>query len=107
MNKKDFLHMKKLLEEFKKAKQELKPFDPHMAAKQFKFIYTIGFRILLKTKKDDENIEDVAKRAFDLFVDVAFIHKGKPIEQIVEGHLSDRYSINGMIMGGKKKVEIH
>jgi hypothetical protein len=106
MKKKDYLHMKKLLEEFKKAKKELKPFDPHMAAKQFRFIYNIGFRILLKTKAPDETMEDIATKAFDLFIDVAFIHKNKPVEQIVEGHLSNRYSINGMIMGGKK-TEIH
>ena len=98
--------MRKLLEEFKKAKKELKPFDPHMAAKQFKFIYSIGFRILLKTKAPDETMEQIAEKAFDLFIDVSFINKNKPIEQIVEGHLSDRYSINGMIMGGKK-TEIH
>ena len=84
-----------------------KPFNPHAAAKRYKFIYTIGFRILLKTKEPDEDIEDVARKAFDLFIDVAFVHKDKPVEQIVEGHLSDRHSINGMIMGGKKKVEIH
>jgi hypothetical protein len=106
MNKKDFLYMKKLLEDFKKVKKELKPFDPHMASKQYKFIYNIGFRILLKTKGPDESIENIAEKAFNLFIDVAFIHKDKPIEQIVEGHLSDRYSINGMI-SGLKKVEIH
>lgn len=106
MNKRDYLQMRKLLEEFKKSKKELKPFDPHMAAKKFRFIYDIGFRILLKTKAPDETLQDIARKAFDLFIDVAFIHKNKPVEQIVEGHLSDRYSINGMIMGGKK-TEIH
>ena len=70
--------MRKLLEEFKKAKKELKPFDPHMAAKQFKFIYNIGFRILLKTKAPDETMEQIAEKAFDLFIDVAFINKNKP-----------------------------
>lgn len=103
MNKKDFLEMKKLLEDFKRLK---KPFDPHMASKQYKFIYNIGFRILLKTKGPDESMENIAEKAFDLFLDVAFIHKDKPIEQIVEGHLRDRYSINGMI-SGPKKIEFH
>lgn len=98
--------MKKLLDEFKETKQELKPFNPHKASKQFKFIYTIGFRILFKTKTPEETMEDIATKAFDLFVDVAFINKNKPVDQIVEGHLSDRYSINGMI-SGVKKVEIH
>jgi hypothetical protein len=106
MKKKDYLEMKTLLNEFKEAKQELKPFNPHRAAKQFKFIYTIGFRILLKTKAPDETMEDIATKAFDLFIDVAFINKNKPVDQIVEGHLSDRYSINGMI-SGVKKVEFH
>jgi hypothetical protein len=51
-------------------------------------------------------MEDIATKAFDLFIDVAFINKNKPVDQIVEGHLSDRYSINGMISGAKK-VEFH
>ena len=59
-----------------------------------------------ETKAPDETMEQIAEKAFDLFIDVAFINKNKPVEQIVEGHLSDRYSINGMIMGGKK-TEIH
>ena len=31
---------------------------------------------------------------------------GEPIEQIVEDHLRDRYSVNGMI-SGPKKVAFH
>jgi hypothetical protein len=103
MKKKEYLEMKKLIDEFKRLK---KPFDPHMASKQYKFIYNIGFRILLKTKGPEETMEQIAEKAFDLFIDVAFISKDKPVEQIVEGHLRDRYSINGMISGARK-VEIH
>jgi hypothetical protein len=103
MKKKEYLEMKKLLDEFKQLK---KPFDPHMACKQYQFIFTLGFRVLFKTKGPDETMEDIARKAFNLFIDVSFLSNGEPIEQIVEDHLRDRYSVNGMI-SGPKKVAFH